>query len=133
MLKLFTILISSLIITACVPTEPVILSTDPIGATIYVNGNEFGTTPTEMSLTLDKDHMITIVLDGYKQETIEIKRKFKKEKEAKNMIQSGINSASMVNANPLSIAGSVMQSSGTGNPNNFTFEKNTITITLKKK
>tara|TARA_Y100001935_G_scaffold254630_1_gene264292 strand:+ start:8479 stop:8643 length:165 start_codon:yes stop_codon:yes gene_type:complete len=49
------------------------------------------------------------------------------------MTQSKINSASMVNANPLSIAEFVMQSSGTVNPNNFTFEKNTITITLKKK
>ena len=133
MKKIFTTLIGIFMLTSCVPTEPVILSTDPIGATIYVNGDEFGTTPTEMNLTLDKDHIITIVLDGYKQETIEIKRKFKKEKEAKNMIQSGINSASRVNANPLSIAGSVMQSSGSGNPNNFTFEKNTVTITLKKK
>ena len=100
--------------------------------TIYVNGDEFGTTPKEMNITLVKDHIITIVLDGYKQETIEMKRKFKK-KEAKNMTQSKINSASMVNANPLSIAEFVMQSSGTVNPNNFTFEKNTITITLKKK
>tara|TARA_Y100001935_G_scaffold254630_1_gene264291 strand:+ start:8322 stop:8459 length:138 start_codon:yes stop_codon:yes gene_type:complete len=44
--------------------------------TIYVNGDEFGTTPKEMNITLVKDHIITIVLDGYKQETIEMKRKF---------------------------------------------------------
>ena len=52
-------------------------STDPIGATVYVDGDEFETTPTEMNLSLDKDHIITIILDGYKQETIEVKRKFK--------------------------------------------------------
>jgi len=49
------------------------------------------------------------------------------------MLESGINSAGMVNANPLNIAGSVIRSSGTNNPNNFTFEKNTVIITLTKK
>ena len=121
------------VLTSCVPTEPVVLSTNPIGATIYVNGNEYGTTPKEMNLSLDKNHLITIVMEGYIQETIEIKRIFKKEKETKNMINSGINSAKMINSNPLDIANAVVNSSGTDNPNNFTFEQNTLTITLKEK
>ena len=64
-----------------------------------------------MNLSLDKDHIITIILDGYKQETIEVKRKFKNN----DMVASHL------------------QIFTADTPEMFTFEKNTIIIPLKKK
>ena len=129
--QLITSIIIGYCFTACVPTEPVTLSTDPIGATVYVNGSKHGVTPIQMDLTLDKDHLITIVKNGYKQETIEIKRIFNEEKEKRNMINSAIGSVQM-NTSALDVADSVINSSGSSNPNNFTFEENIVTVTLTK-
>lgn len=115
----------------CVPTEPVVISTNPIGATIYADGTEHGLSPQTIDLRLDSNHIITIVKDGYVQETVEIKRVFKKDKQIKNTIKSGINAAKVF-GDPLSVASAVVGSHGTDSPNNFTFEKNTISVVLKK-
>lgn len=130
-LKLWMTGLVASVFLGCVPTEPVVISTNPIGATIYADGTQHGVSPQTIDLRLDSDHIITIVKDGYVQETIEINRVFKKDKQIKNAIQSGIN-AVRVFGDPLRVASAVIGSHGTNSPNNFTFEKNTMSVVLKK-
>jgi hypothetical protein len=72
--------------------QDVPVSTNPMGAKIYANGQFVGTTPASVSLERDRNHILTLVKDKYRQEDVIIQKKYQKEKVYLNAISSGVNS-----------------------------------------
>ena len=68
------------------------VTTNPMGAKIYANGQLMGTTPATVSLERNRDHILTLVKDNYRQEDVVINKQYQKEKVYLKAIQSGINS-----------------------------------------
>ena len=70
------------------------VTTNPMGARIYVNGQPRGQTPGEVSLERNKNHVITLVKDGYRQEDVVIQRQYQSTKVLMKAIHSGISAGS---------------------------------------
>ena len=92
-------------VTACLITllfgfgcsQPVLkqdipITTNPMGARIFANGQPVGSTPTTVSLERNRDHILTLVKDHYRQEDVVITRQYQKERVYLKAIQSGVNS-----------------------------------------
>ena len=73
-----------------VPRQKVPISTDPLGAAIYADGKRTCTSPCSVSLDRQSDHLITVVKDGYEQEEIILKRRFKPDKAIRDGVISGL-------------------------------------------
>ena len=68
------------------------VSTNPMGAQIYANGQLVGTTPRTVSLERNRSHILTLVKDNYRQEDVTIVNQYQKERVYLKAVQSGINS-----------------------------------------
>ena len=96
MKSLYLLLGAFFIVTAgC--SQPVLrqdvpVSTNPMGAKIYADGQLAGTTPMSVSLERDRNHILTLVKDNYRQEDVVIRKSYQKEKVYLNAISSGVNS-----------------------------------------
>ncbi len=97
MKKLHLILIAFVIFAAgC--SQPVLrqdvpVTTNPMGAKIYANGQFVGTTPMSVSLERNRNHILTLVKDNYRQEDVAIQKSYQKEKVYLNAISAGVNSS----------------------------------------
>ncbi len=78
--------------SAPVLKQDIPVSTNPMGATIYANGQMVGTTPRTVSLERNRSHILTLVKDNYRQEDVAIVNQYQKEKVYLKAVQSGINS-----------------------------------------
>jgi hypothetical protein len=83
------------LVAAC--SQPVLkqdipVTTNPRGAKIYANGQLVGTTPASVGLERNRDHILTLIKENYRQEDVVISRQYQKEKVYLKAIQSGINS-----------------------------------------
>lgn len=57
---------AAILASACAATTPISLSSEPPGASVYVNGVHSGfTTPCVISLQKKMNHEVVIALDGY--------------------------------------------------------------------
>lgn len=72
--------------------QDVPVSTNPMGAKIYANGQFVGTTPMSVSLERDRNHILTLVKDNFRQEDVVIQKSYQKEKVYLNAISAGVNS-----------------------------------------
>lgn len=79
-------------VCACgVPRQKIPVSTDPLGATVYADGEKAcASTPCSVSLDRKSDHLLTIVKDGYEQEEVVVHRRFKPDKAIRDGVISGI-------------------------------------------
>ena len=68
------------------------VSTNPMGAQIYVDGQFAGTTPGTVSLERTKDHIITLVKEDYRQEDVVIRRQYQQDRVLMKAVQSGLDS-----------------------------------------
>lgn len=68
------------------------VSTNPLGAKIYANGQLVGLTPATVSLERNRSHVLTLVKENYRQEDVSIINRYQKEKVYMKAIQSGLNS-----------------------------------------
>jgi hypothetical protein len=68
------------------------VSTNPMGARIYANGQLVGTTPGTVSLERNRSHILTLLKDNYRQEDVTIVNQYQKEKVYLKAVQSGIHS-----------------------------------------
>jgi hypothetical protein len=68
------------------------VSTNPMGAKIFANGQLMGTTPGTVALERNRDHIITFMKDNYRQEDVFVKRQYQQGKVLMKAIQSGVNS-----------------------------------------
>lgn len=66
------------------------VSTDPIGAKMYVDGQYAGDTPGSVSLERAKDHMLTLIKENYNQVDVPITRKYQKEQVIMNAVNRGL-------------------------------------------
>ncbi|MHB8771073.1 MAG: PEGA domain-containing protein [Syntrophales bacterium] len=78
-------------------TRPVLkqdipVTTNPLGARIYANGQLMGTTPASVPLERNRSHILTLLKDNYRQEDVVIERRYQKDRVYLKAIQSGINS-----------------------------------------
>lgn len=96
MKKLYPVLGALIIlVTGC--SQPVLrqdvpVSTNPMGAKVYADGQYMGVTPMSVSLERDRNHILTLVKDNYRQEDVIIEKKYQKEKTYLNAISAGVNS-----------------------------------------
>lgn len=89
--------ITFLTVFACGCTVPVLkqdipVSTNPLGARIYANGQLVGVTPATVALERNRSHVLTLVKENYQQEDVSIINQYQKEKVYLKAVQSGINS-----------------------------------------
>jgi hypothetical protein len=68
------------------------VSTNPTGAKIYANGQLMGITPGSVALERNRDHIITLMKDNYRQEDVFVKKQYQQSKVLMKAIQSGVNS-----------------------------------------
>ncbi|MCE5264763.1 MAG: PEGA domain-containing protein [Deltaproteobacteria bacterium] len=85
------------------------VSTNPMGAKVYANGQPAGVTPTTVSLERNRSHILTLVKESYRQEDVTIERMYQKDKVYLKAIQSGIHSG-LFFKNPAMGVGSSMNS-----------------------
>ncbi len=96
MKKSYFILVA-LVVFAVGCSQPVLrqdvpVSTNPMGAKIYADGQFVGTTPMSVSLERDRNHILTLVKDNFRQEDVIIQKSYQKEKVYLNAISAGVNS-----------------------------------------
>ena len=85
------VVISLALLAGCgVPKQKISVSTDPLGATVYADGEKKGQTPLSVSLDKRSDHLLTIVKEGYVQEEIILKRRFAPNKALRDGVISGV-------------------------------------------
>ena len=68
------------------------VSTNPVGARIYADGQFAGVTPARVSLERNRSHILTLVKDNYRQADVVIMNQYQKERVYLKAIQSGVNS-----------------------------------------
>lgn len=93
---IFLILCLSLIMGGCqavVYKQSIPISTDPMGASILVDGQPMGSAPANLELTRNQDHIVTLSKPGYKQEDVTIKRVYQAETAMLNAVSQGVNDA----------------------------------------
>lgn len=82
-------------ISGCVPEvykQRVPVSTNPMGAEVYVDGKLAGKTPTAVDLERTESHVLTLVKEHYRQADVVIHRKKKTEEQLFKAINSGVSS-----------------------------------------
>lgn len=78
-------------LAACgVPKQKIPVSTDPLGAAVYLDGEKAGTSPCSVRADKQSDHLLTIIKEGYEQVEIILKRRFKPDKALRDGVISGI-------------------------------------------
>lgn len=83
----------------CVATQKVPVSTDPMGAVVYLDGKQVcAATPCSVEATKDQDHLLTIVKDGYRQKDIPLRREFDTVGTLRDSVRDGIRAGSITGA-----------------------------------
>ncbi len=70
------------------------VSTNPMGAKILADGRPAGQTPGTVSLERNRDHILTLVKENYRQVDVAINKQYQSNKVLMKAVQSGINSGS---------------------------------------
>lgn len=84
------------LLSGCAPTvltQPVPVSTDPPGASVAVDGKPGCTSPCQLALTRNQDHILSVTKEGYRQQDVIIKRQYQSNKVLLNAINQGAQSA----------------------------------------
>jgi hypothetical protein len=88
---------SLLLLSACAPPavvkQEIPVSSNPMGATLLVDGTAVGTTPKRIALERNQNYILTLVKDGYEQENVPIRRRYQSDRVLMTAVQSGVNSA----------------------------------------
>jgi hypothetical protein len=66
------------------------VSTNPMGAKIYANGQLLGETPGTIPLERTRDHIVTLVKENYRQEDVVVKRVYQQDRVLLRAIGSGV-------------------------------------------
>jgi hypothetical protein len=88
-----------LLATGCAPqvlTQRVPVSSQPMGARVYVDGKPVGTTPTAVDLERTQSHILTLVKENYRQADVVIRQRKKTEDQLFKAINSGVTTGMMM-------------------------------------
>jgi hypothetical protein len=96
--KLPTLLTLALIIlmgSGCggVLKQTVPVSTNPVGAKVYANGQYLGETPTSISLERNRDHVVTLIKENYQQKDVVIRKVYQREKTLMRAVSDGVDAS----------------------------------------
>ncbi|KAB1441203.1 PEGA domain-containing protein [Pseudodesulfovibrio senegalensis] len=83
-------------VAGCQPqvyTQDIPISSNPMGADLYADGNLVGKTPSSVSLERNRDHIITLKMPDYQQQDIIIKRKYQQDKVMMTAVSRGVQDA----------------------------------------
>ena len=93
MLQIAVLGLAAVLAGGCSPPvlkQDIPVTTNPLGARIYANGEDRGVTPATVSLERNRNHVLTFVKENYRQEDVVIQRLYQKERSYLKAIQSGI-------------------------------------------
>jgi hypothetical protein len=108
---LLTCLMVTVVLAGCstpVLRQDIPVSSNPMGATIYADGKPAGKTPGSVSLERTRDHILTLVLENYRQEDVVIKRQYQKDKTLLKAVQSGVDSGLFFNNVQMGVSRGIM-------------------------
>lgn len=88
------------------------VSTNPMGAKIYADGQFVGLTPATVPLERKRSHVLTLTKDNYRQEDVIIINRYQKEKVYLKAVQSGINSGLFFKSGAMGVGSSMGSFSG---------------------
>lgn len=85
------------LLSACaappIAKQEIPVSSNPVGATVLVDGTPVGTTPKRIALERNQNYILTLVKDGYEQENVPVTRRYQSDRVLMTAMQSGVNSA----------------------------------------
>ena len=80
-------------LSGCVATQKIPVSTDPSGAVVFLDGKQVcPSTPCSVEMPKDKDHLLTIIRDGYRQRDIAVRRVFNTASVLRESVREGVRS-----------------------------------------
>lgn len=83
----------------CVATQKVPVSTDPVGATVYLDGKVVcAATPCSVEVPKDQDHLLTIVKDGYRQRDVPVRRVYDAVGALREGVREGVRAGNVMGA-----------------------------------
>ena len=98
--RIFPVIALSLVMVGCqhiaeppVATQAVGVASSPLGAKVYVDGIEKGVTPTTVVLEKNRDHLISIVKDGWKPVFVPVNHRIDEARLSLEALRSGVHSA----------------------------------------
>jgi len=83
-----------LLLFGCKPAvlkQDIPVSTNPMHARIFVNGQPAGQTPGIVALERNRDHILTLVKEDYRQEDVVIRKQYQSDRVFLKAVQSGVN------------------------------------------
>jgi hypothetical protein len=81
-------------LSGCVATQKVPVNTDPMGATVYLDGKPVcQATPCSVEIPKDQDHLLTIAKDGYRQKDLPVRRVFDSASVLRESVRQGARAA----------------------------------------
>ncbi len=92
MILLFCILLFTFGCETTVLRQDIPVSTNPMGASMFADGKPVGQTPGTVSLERNRDHILTLVKENYRQEDVIVTKQYQSDKVLMKAVQSGINS-----------------------------------------
>lgn len=78
-------------------TQSIPVSSVPMGADLYVDGKLVGQTPSSVELERNRDHILTLKKEEFKQKDVIIKRKYQQQQTTMNAVSEGIHDANFFN------------------------------------
>jgi hypothetical protein len=76
--------------SAFILTQTIPVSTNPMGAKIYANGQYVGQTPASISLERNRDHILTLIREDYQQRDVIIRRVYQRERTLLKAVNAGV-------------------------------------------
>jgi hypothetical protein len=73
------------------------VSSNPLGAAIYADGQMMGQTPGTVSLERNRDHLLTLVKVDYRQVDVAVRRQYQSDRVLMRAVQMGVNSGLFFN------------------------------------
>lgn len=129
-------LVGLLCLSACVPPEVVKqeipVSSNPLGATVLVDGVAVGTTPSRISLARDQNYVLTLVKEGYEQQDVPIMRRYQSDRVLMTAVQAGVDSALFFKDTGMGVRrglGSISAQEATGEA--YLLEPAAVTVNLR--
>ncbi len=96
--KLAVLILVAGVASGCAPQikmQSIPVSSNPMGATVFVDGKNVCQAPCTVDLACNADHIITLTKDQFRQQDIIIKRVYQQQKVLMNAVSSGMSSSSM--------------------------------------
>jgi hypothetical protein len=77
--------------------QTVPVSTNPVGAKVYANGQYLGETPTSISLERNRDHVVTLIKENYQQKDVVIRKVYQREQTLLRAVGAGVDAGRFFN------------------------------------